>query len=144
MDPLEQAVLASNAAFYQALAAHDFPAMSALWATEAPVACVHPGMGVLVGRAAVLASWRGILGHPNAPVVRCMSAVAHVLGTSAFVTCLEGHAERPALCATNVFVLERGRWRLVHHHSGPLSAGASQSSPPPPTEPPPSTPPRWN
>jgi hypothetical protein len=28
-----------------------------------------------------------------------------------------------ALVATNLFVLEGGRWRLFHHHSGPVAGG---------------------
>jgi hypothetical protein len=38
------------------------------------------------------------------------------------VTCYEGNAHQPAhLAATNVFVLEDGQWRMVHHHAGPLA-----------------------
>ena len=45
----EEAVLAANEAFYRAFAARDFAAMDALWAAEAPVACIHPGWDALVG-----------------------------------------------------------------------------------------------
>ncbi|MCB9604183.1 MAG: nuclear transport factor 2 family protein [Sandaracinus sp.] len=49
----------------------------------------------------------------------CSQVKVHVLGTAAYVTCLEGHeTQPPRLVATNVFVLEEGRWRMVHHQAG--------------------------
>src|SRR5690606_40235044 len=134
MDPVERDVLAVNAAFYEAFRARNFTAMVSLWARVAPVACVHPGLLPIVGREAVLRSYRGILSHPEAPTLRCSSERAHVLGTSAFVTCLEGNpGQEPRLVATNIFTLEDGRWRLVHHQAAPLSPrGGRPSSPPPP------------
>ncbi len=117
---------AANRAFYTAFQERNLQAMEALWAREAPVACMHPGMAVLLGRAAVMNSWRGILRHPSAPTLLCSNVRVHLLGTSAYVTCLEGAADgRPKLIATNVFTLEDGHWRLVHHHAGPLSPAVS-------------------
>ena len=37
------AVLFANEAFYRAFADREMPAMVDLWATEAPVSCIHPG-----------------------------------------------------------------------------------------------------
>ncbi len=113
-------VLAANAAFYAAFAHRDAAAMEDLWAREARVACLHPGWTPLVGREAVLQSWRGILLGGGAPAsIRCEGAEAHVTGDAAWVICFEV-IPGAALVATNVFVRESGRWRLVHHHSSPL------------------------
>ena len=124
--PVED-VLAANAAFYAAFSRRDPSLMEEVWAKEAPVACLHPGWEPLVGRDAVLQSWRGILLGGGAPAIRCERASAHLLGDVAYVLCIE---QVPAgqLIATNVFVLEQGRWRMVHHHSSPI---ARRPAPPP-------------
>jgi hypothetical protein len=139
MDPIERALLAANEAFYQAFRDRNLVAMTALWAKNAPVACMHPGMTALTGRDAVLRSFGGIMGHPDAPTIHCSAAKAHILGTSAYVTCLEGGEDlEPRLVSTNIFTLEDGHWRLVLHQSGPLSPQATRRStgrPPPKGEP---------
>ena len=119
MDEEEQ-VLAANAAFYRTFAAKDAEAMAALWARRAPVACIHPGWHLLHGREAVLASWRGILSGPGAPAISCADAVAHVLGETAFVVCIE-RIPGVELIATNVFVREDGAWKIVHHHASAVA-----------------------
>lgn len=122
------AVLAANAAFYAAFDASDLAAMDALWAREAPVACIHPGWTALTGRDHVMRSWRGIFGNESSPRVRFRDARAHVLGVAAYVTCVE-LVDGGALTATNFFVLEEGAWRLVHHQSGPIVATSSRRAP---------------
>jgi ketosteroid isomerase-like protein len=113
-------VLAANAAFYAAFARRDAAAMDELWARQAEVACLHPGWNPLVGREAVVQSWRGILLGGGAPAsIRCQQAEAHVTGDAAWVICFEV-IPGAALAATNLFVRESGRWRMVHHHSSPV------------------------
>ena len=127
----EVAVLEANRDFYQAFNDGDYDAMSRLWAERAPVACMHPGVPVIVGRARVLASWKGILGDAEDWGMSCRGARAHVLGDTAFVTCFEASGDQPAhLAATNVFVLEDGHWRLVHHQAGILSEPIPTSASP--------------
>jgi len=118
----EAAVLQANAAFYEAFSEGDAAAMLRLWATRAPVVCFHPGSPVLIGREAVTESWRRMLrGRPTFRL-RCDQAVVSLIGDTAIVTCYEGAGDQPAhLAATNVFVVEQGAWRMVHHHAGPLS-----------------------
>src|SRR5258708_31225439 len=102
----EMAVLAANDAFYEAFEGEDAGAMETLWAADAPCACVHPGWDPVVGRAAVLSTWRGILSGGNAPHVKVNSARVLVYGEVALVVCIEhvsarqgsGHA---MLSATN-------------------------------------------
>ena len=116
----EREVLAANDAFYAAFARRDAAAMDALWAREAEVACLHPGWEALFGREAVVESWRRILLGGGAPAsIRCERARAHVAGGAAWVIC-EEVLPGGALAATNLFVRERGAWRLAHHQASPL------------------------
>lgn len=118
----EAAVLDANQEFYRAFGRGDFEAMSELWAKHVPVACLHPGAALLAGRHAVLGSWKQLLEAAPAWKMKSRDATVHLLGPAAVVTCLEANGDQPAhLIATNVFVLEEGRWRLVHHHAGPLT-----------------------
>ena len=50
------AVLAANLEFYRAFTTRDVPAMDALWAQEAPVACLHPGWTALKDRDSIMES----------------------------------------------------------------------------------------
>ncbi len=118
-------VLVANQAFYKAFASRDLEGMETLWATGVPVACIHPGWNVLRGRDLVIASWRSILGSDSSPDVMCGNASAHVLGESAFVICEEQVAE-DVLIATNVFVRERGGWKLAHHQAAPIAPDSLQ------------------
>lgn len=122
------ALLAVNERFYEVFAAGDLAAMMRLWAESLPVACIHPGAPVIVGREAVLASWRQVLGSP--PPVKSVDATAHPLPDGGgFVTCYERIADG-ALAATNVFAREGGEWRMVHHQAGPTSARPRREPPP--------------
>jgi ketosteroid isomerase-like protein len=126
----ESEVLEANASFYRAFTRGDFAAMRELWARSALVACVHPMSPVLIGREAVLGSWGQILREPPPQAMRCDQPVAHVSGDWAMVVCYEGNGDRPAhLAATNVFVLEGGRWRMVHHHASPLGRAIPRPRP---------------
>lgn len=120
----EEDVRAANLEFYRAFRERDVEAMGRLWAEVAPIACIHPGMDAQIGRSAVMESWRGIFSHPQAPRIQCTRVRVRALGEAAVVTCLEGaEGSSPTLIATNIFVREAGRWRMVHHHAGPISAG---------------------
>jgi hypothetical protein len=117
------AVLFANEAFYQAFAEGDAEAMEALWAEGVAVCCVHPGWNALLGREAVIESWRAILTHPEAPPVMAFNARVQLfapVAPLALVTCNEVIGEN-LLAASNLFVHERGVWRLCHHHSGPIA-----------------------
>jgi hypothetical protein len=114
----DKAVLFANEAFYRAFHDHDIPAMEDVWATDGPLACIHPGWPAIVGRPDVMESWRGILGSRQAPLVRCRQPRAFVCGDFAFVVCYEEIAG-DFLIATNVFRRQGRRWAMVHHHAAP-------------------------
>jgi ketosteroid isomerase-like protein len=113
-------VLETNAAFYDAFARGDFPAMQALWAQDAPIACVHPGWPPLQDRIKIMQSWQGILANPPKPPISVLQPEVHLYGDTAIVICWEAIGSMH-LVATNVFVRERGAWRMVMHQSGQTS-----------------------
>ncbi len=118
------AVLFANEAFYRAFADRDMDAMAEAWAENTAVSCIHPGWGLLEGRDEVLQSWQAILTNPGAPVIQCLAARVHLRDEMAYVICYE-EIEGNYLIATNIFVHEGRRWRLIHHQ-----AGATAEDPP--------------
>ena len=62
----ELSVLQVNEAFYKAIQDRDFIAMKGLWASSGPVAVVHPGWPQVLGRDAVLRSWKALLADKSA------------------------------------------------------------------------------
>lgn len=125
------AVLFANEAFYLAFQGQDMAAMDDAWARSAPVTCIHPGWSMLIGRDSVLDSWRGIFEGGNAPDIECRAPRAFVYGDVATVLCFEA-VGGGFLIASNLFVREHGRWKMVHHQ-----AGATNGTPPPEEETPP-------
>ncbi len=116
--PEEREVLEANQAFYDAFRTGDLTEMDRLWARDRDVAVIHPGWAAIHGRDAVMESWRGIIEGPAPPEIACDDPHAYVIDGAAFVICTE-HLPDGDLVATNVFALEHGRWRLVHHQAGP-------------------------
>ena len=119
------AVLAANLEFYRAFTARDLVAMEALWARQAPVACIHPGWPALTERDAVMESWHNILANPEAPRIACYDERVQLYGDVALVVC-EEELDGGTLVASNLFVREDGAWRLIHHQAGQLVARRPQ------------------
>lgn len=116
-------ILSANERYYQAFEAGDFPAMSNLWAEDG-VSCIHPGWPVLVGRQAILESYRAILSNPSQDPIIHHSDTVIASGTDGRVFCVELVGEG-ALAATNWFRLVNGVWRMVHHQASPLATADS-------------------
>src|SRR5579884_1942326 len=91
----DQAILDANAVLYAAFNARDVEAMEALWATSAPVSCVHPGWNVIFGRVEVMDSWRAILTNPDQPRIVAGGAELRRYGDCAVVICRELVAGNP-------------------------------------------------
>lgn len=124
-------ILAANNAFYKAFADRDIAAMEALWAKNHPVSCVHPGWPPLMGRDAVMASWRDVLSASEPMEIRVQDIGVQGFGDTALVLCGEILNGRAALSAANLFVREDGKWRLAFHQSGQIVM-RDENAPPPP------------
>jgi hypothetical protein len=109
-------VLAANDAFYKAMREGDYAAMERLWAERRTVTCTHPDWHMLMGREAVMESWRMILTEHEPPEIWPVDAQAIVTGSTAIVLCGEriGGFE---LVASNSFVREGRSWRLLNHQA---------------------------
>jgi ketosteroid isomerase-like protein len=121
----KSAILAANAAFYAAFATGDVGDMATVWAEDDNVSCIHPGWPAIVGRLAVLGSWRDILSGRGRPHITCHEPHAIVTGDSGYVLCIElmGSA---AFAASNHFRQIDGVWRLSHHQASPISPNVGQ------------------
>jgi ketosteroid isomerase-like protein len=134
-DEEREAVLAANRAFYRAFTERDVDAMDQIWAPAGAVVCLHPGQPPLYGRAEIMASWRGILRHPESPKVRCVGEWVAGRPSLAIVVCREILPEGQ-LMATNTFAKQSDGWRMIGHHSGPVppveatQSTATQAAPP--------------
>lgn len=130
--PEHEAVLFANDAFYVAFASRDPDAMELAWASRETITCIHPGWPPLLGRSAVMESWRAILGNPSMPAIACLDPVVRLFGDLAYVVCHE-RVRDAFLIATNVFVREGRQWRMVHHQAGatpPLESTAPSTPSP--------------
>ena len=119
--------LFANEAFYLAFAQGDYDAMEQVWSERDGLVCIHPGWAALTARAEILASWQAILGSSARPEISYYGASAVTLGNCVAVVCYE---ELPGsvLVATNIFVEEGGRPRLVQHQSGPCGSAPDKPS----------------
>jgi hypothetical protein len=114
----------ANDRFYLAFNNRDVVQMSNLWSEDYPCVCIHPGSTPLLGREEILESWRDIFGGEGAGVqIVCHSPRVFFQGDLFSVVCFE---QLPAgwLVATNNFVMESGRVRLVHHQASQCMAPA--------------------
>jgi hypothetical protein len=118
-DEEREAVLSANRAFYRAFTERDAEAMDQIWAATGAVVCLHPGQAPLDTRAEIMASWRAILRHPEAPKVRCIDEWVVGRPGLAIVVCREILPEGQ-LMATNTFARLNEGWRMIGHHSGPV------------------------
>lgn len=122
------ALLAANETFYDAFDSGDAEAMAKLWSEENPVACIHPGAAAIIGRDEVLSSWHDILSAPSRPAIQCLDPQGLIFDSNGLVVCTEALAGGQ-LVASNLFVLEQGVWRMVHHQAGPINAPISPLRP---------------
>jgi len=111
-------ILEVNRAFYDAFAAGDFLTVKQTWSRSHQISVIHPGSVALHGYEAVMASWELIFENSGSHDIKCINERVYLAGESAYVVCNEVFPEGQ-LVATNIFVIEDGRWRMVHHQAGP-------------------------
>lgn len=116
----EADILAANAAYYHAFVTADFAAMSRLWADD-NVSCIHPGWPALIGRQAILESYRQILSNPNQERIDPRNEIVMVSGSEGRVLCVE-FVSGSALAATNLFKRVGDAWRMTHHQASLIAA----------------------
>ncbi len=119
----EMAVLAANAAFYDAFERRDLDAMSDIWEHSDRVSCVHPGWSILTGWASVSASWFALFDGPQRLQFIVTDERPLVVGDLAWVTCNENlldEGSTQAVAATNLYERIDDRWVLLHHHGSPV------------------------
>ncbi len=114
---LEQAEFA-NEAFYLAFESKDVEAMAHLWSEDHDVVCLHPGWPALIGRERVMESWRSILSNPRQGQVSFYGASCHALNDDTVAVICYELAGDSVMVATNVFVEEDNRLRMVVHQAG--------------------------
>jgi ketosteroid isomerase-like protein len=127
----EDAVLAANAAYYKAFASGDFGAMSRVWADD-NVSCIHPGWPTLIGRRAILGSYRQIFNNPNQDRIEPRNETVMLAGGEARVLCVE-FVGGTALAATNLFRRVDDAWRMTHHQASPIAALVEEPAAQPPS-----------
>lgn len=141
----DDAVLAANRAFYDALETGDIDLMGAVWAEDGCV-CVHPSTAPIHGRAAVLRSLTLIMANTSYIQFFITDVEVSRSGDRAVVSCTEniltsgpesetadaasGEASGEALLsaratALNVFQRRDGGWRMWVHHATSVLSGQS-------------------
>ena len=137
----------AETAFYEAFERRDLAAMMAVWAESDDVVCVHPRGVRLTGFEAVRESWAQIFAGADGPLRVRATEVRRFDGNSVAVHTLVEVIGAPgskpehatSICATNVFELTDGGWRMVLHQSTPLvqperaRPAAREDDIPPPT-----------
>jgi ketosteroid isomerase-like protein len=128
------AVEEANSGFYRAFEALDIAVMDAIWTHTERAQCIHPGWPLIVGWAAVRASWETIFA--NTTEMRFTISDTRVGGGPdvAWVTCTEnilsevdGRVSVTSLLATNIFEQhDPGHWRMIHHHASHVLGGADR------------------
>jgi len=124
----ERAVLAANSAFYEALESLDLVRMDAVWLHEDWVQCLHPGWELLQGWEHVQESWASIFRSTVQQRVSISRPRACIMGDTAWVSCVEhvtstfeAEFTTARVETLNIFVRRGGQWRMVHHHTTPVS-----------------------
>jgi len=98
--------------------------MLALWPHRDDVTTMHPIGGREVGWDEVEGSWQGVADvaeggdvTPSDRLVRVFGDTAYELVTENVSMSIGGESIEGAYRATNVYRLDDGEWRTVHHHT---------------------------
>lgn len=123
-EPVIDAVLAANQAFYDAHERRDLPAMREVWEHSDRTVCIHPGWPILRTWPIIEESWRRILEGPGRNQFILTDEAVAVDGDLAWVTLDEnlvgGGGATGTVAATNLFSRADDGWKLVVHHGSPV------------------------
>lgn len=117
----------AESAFYSAFEMGDISLMNSVFADE-NVYCIHPNAMPIIGRNAVLDSWRQILSNITEPAFYPEVLHCNVEGDEVGNTAIHLLAERIApdhklgtetslVLVTNTYVRQTNGWRMLSHHS---------------------------
>lgn len=123
----EAGVRAASDRFYDAIERMtngDADPMSAVWSHRDDVTTMHPIGGREVGWAKVEEPWRafaelaedGTVSRTD-QLIRVVGDLAYELVTEQVSLSFAGHPVETEHRATNVYRLEDGDWKVVHHHT---------------------------
>ena len=113
----------AESAFYEAFERGDIATMMAVWAATDQVVCVHPDGPRITGFEAVRDSWVQIFAGGTRLRVRTTQEKRFDGQTVAVRSVVENvsatteNAPVSLVCATNVYELTAGGWRMVLHHA---------------------------
>lgn len=121
------AITVANDAFYDAFRTGNADVMASTWMEADNVSCAHTLSGLVTGFDDVIQSWRSLFaqGRPTDVNFEVLSMqvrrnLSWVICRQ-FITTIRGQGSIAGeRVATNVFQKQKGRWRLVHHHSSPV------------------------
>jgi ketosteroid isomerase-like protein len=125
----EDEVRATSDKFYSGLSRMDVAALPEIWSHSDDVTTMHPMGGEQVGWEEVRASFEGAAGLMTDSHVELIDQRIYAGTDLAYETGIERGGARLAgepvefeHRVTNVYRLEDGRWKMVHHHTD-VSAG---------------------
>ncbi len=115
----------AEAAFYDAFERADVDAMTAIWADDPGVVCIHPLGAILTGPQEVHESWRQLFSQGPSlkfaprPIsqLQTRDAATHIIYE--YINLPGENSERPPLITTNSYRRIDGNWQIVLHHASP-------------------------
>ena len=123
----------AETAFYEAFERADLAGMMTVWAEDDDVVCIHPQGPRLCGFEAVRESWVQIFAGGTSRLKMRTIEARHFDGQSVAVHAVIEVLSVPgqqgptqSVCATNVYELTEGGWRMVVHHASPIAEPAPQ------------------
>ncbi len=116
------AVEEANDHFYDAFRNGDYAAMSQIWGSGDHVQCIHPAAECIAGRQDVMTSWKLILssGRMNITLEDVRIYTTDTQGYVTLVEVVDAEDSQGRIIATNIFERQKGCWKIVHHHGGPV------------------------
>ncbi len=129
----EQALRAANSQLYLAInmvLAGNAEMMDNVWSQKPDVSDFGPSADRIVGWKSVEAQFKKEAAMKMGGTLVCEDLTVTVGADMGFTTCMEvgsnqvidGQPVNLRFRATNVFRLEKGEWKLVHHHTDPAPA----------------------